>query len=158
VARKGVRVKTLEVHDIQEIYQMVGALEASALKAAAPSLTLKDYARLRALDQKAAQCVEAGDPEGCYQANFAFHDVFIERCGNRRITSAVHTLKQQLYDWNRKFEKLNTDWEHANLREHETIVDLLEKGVPEQAASFLASVHWGYEVQKAFVNKVYFQA
>ena len=158
VPRKGVRVRTLDVHAIREIYQMAGALEASALLAAAPNLTLKDYARLRTLDKKVGQCVAAGDSEGCYQANFAFHDLFLERCGNQRIMHTVHTLKQQLYDWNRKFESLNTEWEKQNIKEHEEIVNLLEKGEPDRAAAFLTNVHWSFEVQKAFVDKVYFQA
>ena len=158
VPRKGVRVKTLNAQDIQEIYQMIGALEASAILAAAPRLTIKDFSRLRTLDRKISQSVEAGASESCYLANFAFHDLFLERCENQRITRAVHTLKQQLYEWNRKFESLHAEWENQNIKEHEEIVSLLENGEPEKAAAFLTNVHWSFEVQKAFVNKVYFQA
>jgi DNA-binding GntR family transcriptional regulator len=157
VPRKGVLVRTLDSKDIQEIYQMVGALEASALLASAPLLTPKDYVLLRSLDAKGRRSVEEGDSEGCYKANFAFHDLFLDRCGNKRVTTSVHTLKQQLYDWNRKFLNLDKEWEFKNLQEHEDIVECLEKGDPGRAAAIMREVHWSYAVQEAFVKKVYFQ-
>jgi DNA-binding GntR family transcriptional regulator len=157
VPRKGVKVRTLAPEDIREIYQVVGALEGSALAVAAPRLAPEDFARLRALDARIRRCVEKRDPKGCSEANLAFHDLFLERCGNQRIIRLVRTLKQQLYEWNRKFETLEADWESRNLDEHEEMVTLLEQGRAAEAVAWLRDVHWSYEVQAAFVEKVYFQ-
>ena len=157
VPRKGVRVTTLAAEDIREIYQMIGALEGAAIIVAAPQLTLKDYARLRALDAKCSQCIDAKDSAGCYAANFAFHDLFLERCGNQRSLKLVHTLKQQLYDWNRKFETLDPEWERHNLAEHEALVTMLEQGKVAEAAAQMRDVHWDYAEQERFVSRVYFQ-
>ena len=154
--RRGVSVRTLDAMDIKEIYQLVGALEASAVLASAP-LGPGDVARLRELDRRASAAVEAGDWHAYYEHNYAFHDFFLERQGNRRITALVHLKKQQLYDWSRKFERIHTSWENSGLREHEEMVDLLEEGRFEDAAAYLRDVHWGFKVQEAFVNQVYFQ-
>ncbi|BDU74091.1 GntR family transcriptional regulator [Mesoterricola silvestris] len=154
--RRGVAVRTLDATDIKEIYQLVGALEASAVLASAP-LRPGDIPRLRELNRLATLAVEAGDWHAYYEHNYAFHDLFLERQGNRRITALVHRKKQQLYDWNRKFERIHATWEHSGLLEHGEMVDLLEQGRIEDAATYLRDVHWGFKVQEPFVNEVYFQ-
>jgi len=155
--RRGVAVRALGAGDIREIYQLVGALEASALLAAAPALGPGDLAHLRSLDQRALQAVSAGDRDGYRDSNYAFHDFFLDRMANGRITALVHLKKQQLYDWNRKFEQLHPAWEHNGIQEHEAIIDLLDKGEAQAAAAHLRDVHWGFGVQEAFVQQVYFQ-
>jgi DNA-binding GntR family transcriptional regulator len=153
--RRGVAVRTLEAQDIKEIYQLMGSLEATAVLASAP-LGRQDIARLRHLDRLALRAVDAGDREGYYLNNYAFHDFFLERLGNARVTALVHLKRQQLYDWNRKFEHIHATWEHSGLHEHEEIVGLLERGRAAEAAAYLRDVHWGFKVQEAFVRQVYF--
>jgi DNA-binding GntR family transcriptional regulator len=154
--RRGVAVRTLEARDIQEIYQLVGALEATAVLAAGASLTAADLEGLRALDQGALVAIEAEDRVGYYRNNYAFHDFFLERLGNGRITDLVHLKKQQLYDWNRRFEHLHTPWEHSGIHEHDEIIRLLAEGAVAEAAAYLREVHWGFKVQEPFVKQVYF--
>lgn len=154
--RRGVAVRALDGQDIREIYQLVGALEANALRIAAPTLGPEDLAHLRELDRRSAVAMEQGDLEAYYESNYAFHDFFLNRMGNRRITTLVHLKKQQLYDWNRKFQEFHPTWEHSGLHEHEEIIALLAKGEAEAAAAYLRDVHWGFKVQESFVNQVYF--
>jgi DNA-binding GntR family transcriptional regulator len=155
--RRGVSVRSLSPGDIQELYQMVGALEAGALLAAAPALTAQDLAYLRELDRRALQAVEDGDLDAYYENNYAFHDFFLDRLGNGRITALVHLKKHQLYDWNRKFEHIHASWERSGIHEHEEVLRLLEAGAFEAAAAYLRDVHWGFKVQEDFVRQVYFQ-
>jgi DNA-binding GntR family transcriptional regulator len=154
--RRGVAVRSLEVKDIQEIYQLVGALEGAALLAVAPSLSAGDLAHLRELDQRALGAIEAGNPEAFHEHNYAFHDFFLYRYGNGLITTLVHRKKQQLYEWNRRFERLHVNWEQSGIHEHEEVLRLLERGAFEDAAAFLRDVHWGFKVQEAFVQQAYF--
>jgi DNA-binding GntR family transcriptional regulator len=156
VPRRGVAVRSLEARDIQEIYQLVGALEGAALLAVAPGLTRMDLAHLRDLDQRALQAIDQGDLEGFHENNYAFHDFFLNRLGNGRITALVHSKKQQLYDWNRRLERLHVNWEHSGIQEHEEVLRLLEAGAIPEAAAFLRDVHWGFKVQEAFVKQAYF--
>jgi len=154
--RRGVAVRSLEVKDIQDIYQLVGALEGAALLAVAPSLSAGDLAHLRELDQKALGAIEAGSPEAFHEHNYAFHDFFLHRYGNGLITALVHRKKQQLYEWNRRFERLHVTWEHSGIHEHEEVLRRLERGAFDEAAAFLRDVHWGFKVQEAFVQQAYF--
>jgi DNA-binding GntR family transcriptional regulator len=154
--RRGVAVRTLEPGDIRELYQLVGALEATAVLAAGPGLTAADLDQLRALDQAALDCVERDDLEGYYRHNYGFHDFFLERLGNGRITALVHLKKQQLYDWNRRLEHLHAPWEHSGIHEHDEIIRLLAEGAVAEAAAYLRDVHWGFNVQEPFVKQVYF--
>lgn len=155
--RRGVAVRALEEHDIREIYQLVGALEGSALLAVAPQLSPGDLRRLRDLDARSREAVDNGDLEGYYENNYAFHDYFLDRHGNRRMAALVRLKKQQLYDWNRKFERLHAQWDSSNIQEHEEIIRLLEAGAFQAAADYLRDIHWGFAVQEAFVQEAYFQ-
>jgi DNA-binding GntR family transcriptional regulator len=154
--RRGVAVRSLNLRDIQEIYQLVGALESAALLAVAPGMTAEDFAHLRDLDLKAKQAIDRDDPEAFYENNYGFHDFFLDRLGNGRITALVHSKKQQLYDWNRKFDRLHANWENSGVFEHEEVIRLLEAGAIQEAAAYLRDVHWGFNVQEPFVNQVYF--
>jgi DNA-binding GntR family transcriptional regulator len=154
--RRGVAVRALDLKDIREIYQLVGSLEAGALVAAAPGLTPEDLARLRRMDRDSAEALERGDQDAYNANNYAFHDFFLERQGNGRIISLVHLKKHQLYDWNRKFEHLHDTWDVSGIHEHEEILRLLEAGDVQGAAAHLRDVHWGFNVQEAFVQQVYF--
>lgn len=156
VPRKGVMVNPLERKDIQEIYQLVGALESSALLVAAPRMDQSHFRTLRELDAKSLAALSAGCIEEHYEHNFAFHDLFLEVCGNPRITKTVHLQKQRLYEWIRKMD-FNLVWEHRNVEEHETIVSLLEQGKASEAAVYLRDTHWGFEVQESFVEDFYFK-
>jgi DNA-binding GntR family transcriptional regulator len=155
--RRGVSVRTLDERDIREIYQLVGALEASALLAVAPRLGAADFQRLRDLDERSRQAVASGDLDAYYESNYEFHDFFLDRHGNQRMTALIHLKKHQLYDWSRKFERPHAQWDRNNIQEHEEIIRLLETGAFQAAADYLRDVHWGFAVQAAFVQEAYFQ-
>ena len=154
--RRGVAVRTLEEADIRELYQLIGALEAAAVAAIGSTMSAADIARLRELDQLALEAIERGDQEAFYEHNAAFHDFFLARFGNERITELVHSKKQQLYEWNRRFERLHASWERSGLQEHESFLRLLEQGAAPEAATVLRDVHWGFQVQAPFVHEAYF--
>lgn len=156
IPRKGVMVNALDRKDIQEIYQLVGALESSALLVAAPRMDKSHFAALREHDARSIAALAAGDMAGHMEHNFAFHDIILEVCGNQRIIKAVHLQKQRLYEWIRKME-INLDWESRNIEEHETIVGLMEKGKAVEAAAYLRDTHWSFQVQEPFVEDFYFK-
>ncbi|GLH73938.1 GntR family transcriptional regulator [Geothrix limicola] len=155
--RRGVAVRSLDLRDIQEIYQLVGALESAAVLAVGPTMTPSDFVHLKNLAYRTRRAIDEGDHEGYYESNYAFHDFFLDRLGNGRISALVHSKKQQLYDWNRKFERLHVNWEHSGMNEHEEVIRLLETGAFQEAAAYLRDVHWGFNVQESFVHQVYFQ-
>jgi DNA-binding GntR family transcriptional regulator len=153
--RRGVQVRTLTRDDIRHIYEIVGALEGTALLAAFPRLGPAERRSLRRLNSEMKRAVETGDFDLYYERNLAFHDVFLDRCFNPRLLRLVRTLKHRLYDWPRRRGFVKA-WELASVREHAHLVRLVEKGAARAAADHLRDVHWSYRVQERFVEQYYF--
>jgi DNA-binding GntR family transcriptional regulator len=154
--RRGVRVQPLTLDDIRHLYEVVGALEGAALLAAFPKLGKAERARLRRLNGEMKTAVLAGDFDRYYDLNLAFHDVFLDRCGNERLVRIVRAHKQRLYDWPRR-QGLVKEWELASLEEHAAFVDLVARGDARGAADHLRDVHWSFPVQERFIHRYYFE-
>ena len=153
--RRGFRLNALTLDDIRHFYEIIGALEAAALTTVGPSLGPADFARMRALDAAMAEAVTARDFDRYYEANLAFHDVYLRRSDNARLVSQVHLLKQRLYDWPRR-ETMVQAWEQHSVVEHEDFLLLLERGAIAEAAAHLQNVHWSFTVQERFIQAYYF--
>jgi DNA-binding GntR family transcriptional regulator len=153
--RRGFRLNALTLDDIRHFYEIIGALEAAALRSVGPQLRPADFARMRALDAAMADAVAARDFDRYYQSNLAFHDVYLCRSDNARLVSQVHLLKQRLYDWPRR-ETMVQAWEQHSVVEHEAFLSLLERGAVDEAAAHLQNVHWSFAVQERFIQDYYF--
>jgi DNA-binding GntR family transcriptional regulator len=153
--RRGFRLNDLTLGDIRHFYEIIGALEASALRSVGPSLGPADFTRMRQLDTEMAAAVAARDFDRYYAANLAFHDVYLARSDNTRLVSQVHLLKQRLYDWPRR-QTMVQAWEQHSVVEHEDFLALLERGAVDEAAAHLQNVHWSFQVQEPFVRAYYF--
>ena len=153
--RRGFRLEALTLADIRHFYEIIGALEAAALKAVGPALGPADLARMRQLDAVMTEAVAARDFDRYYAANLAFHDVYLARSDNTRLVAHVRLLKQRLYDWPRRQRMLQA-WEQHSVAEHEDLVRLLERGEFDAAATHLREVHWSFAVQERFIHAYYF--
>jgi DNA-binding GntR family transcriptional regulator len=153
--RRGVRVEALTVEDVRHMYEVVGALEGAAVLAAFPRLGAEERAALRRLNREMEDALDADDFDRYYEANLAFHDVFLDRCGNEQLVRIVRRLKQRLYDWPRRrgFVK---EWELASLEEHAAFARLVAKGDATAAADHLRDVHWSFAVQEPYIRRYYF--
>jgi DNA-binding GntR family transcriptional regulator len=153
--RRGFRLNALTLDDIRHFYEIIGALEAAALRSVGPALGPADFARMRALDAAMTEAVAARDFDRYYEANLAFHDVYLQRSDNTRLVSLAHLLKQRLYDWPRR-ETMVQAWEQHSVVEHEDFLALLERGAIDDAAEHLQRVHWSFAVQRPFIHAYYF--
>jgi DNA-binding GntR family transcriptional regulator len=153
--RRGFRLNALTLDDIRHFYEIIGALEAAALRSVGPALGPADFARMRALDAAMTEAVAARDFDRYYEANLAFHDVYLQRSDNARLVSLAHLLKQRLYDWPRR-ETMVQAWEQHSVVEHEHFLALLERGAVDDAAEHLQRVHWSFAVQRPFIQAYYF--
>jgi DNA-binding GntR family transcriptional regulator len=155
--RRGFRLNEITLEDIRSFYEIIGALEAAALRTVGFSLGPLDFARMRALDAAMADAVAARDFDRYYDANLAFHDVYLRRSDNARLIAQVQLLKQRLYDWPRRAAMMQA-WEEHSVVEHEEFLALLERGHVEAAADHLQHVHWSFTVQEKYIHAYYFAA
>jgi len=153
--RRGFTLNELTLDDIRHFYEIIGALEAAALRSVGHSLAAADFARMRTLDAAMTKAVAARDFDRYYDANLAFHDVYLARSDNARLVAQVHLLKQRLYDWPRRDHMMQA-WEQHSVVEHEEFLALLERGNVEAAADHLQHVHWSFTVQERYIRAYYF--
>jgi DNA-binding GntR family transcriptional regulator len=152
--RSGITVRRLTEEDIRNLYQMIGALEASVLVTESESLTDEKIAAMRAHNEEGRAALAVDDFDRYYAANLSLHDGYLQLSNNRELIHAVTAMKQRLYDFPRK-RTFVKEWELASVDEHEEIISHLETGDFAWAAEIVRDVHWSFEVQKDFIRSYY---
>ncbi|MCK9996719.1 MAG: GntR family transcriptional regulator [Candidatus Krumholzibacteria bacterium] len=152
--RSGIRVRRLTEQDIRNLYQMIGALEASVLVTESAALTDEKIARMRRHNDEGRAALALNDFDRYYNANLALHDSYLKLSGNGELVHAVTAMKQRLYDFPRKRTFIKA-WELASVDEHEDIISHLEAGDFARAAEVVRETHWSFEVQKDFIRSYY---
>jgi len=96
---KGYRVAQLDDQMARDFYPIVAALEALALRLAAPIVKID----LPLLEQANRALHEArSDPRAAMEADAAFHRLLLTRCPNARLIQLIESLKLQL----RRYESI----------------------------------------------------
>jgi DNA-binding GntR family transcriptional regulator len=152
--RRMIVVNTLSVRDIRSYYEIIGALESIALLKAFDGLTPSDIDRMQALNDGMREALAANDFDLYYDRNLAFHNTFLNLCGNDSLVKIVNTLKKRLYDFPR-LKGFVKEWEENSTVEHQALIDLVRQGRAQDAANQIRDVHWSFGVQEAFVRKYY---
>ena len=151
---RGVIVSELTLQDFRDCYQVIGALECSALLSAYPLLKKTGVSRMAALNTEMRDAIQAGDFDGYYEKNIDFHKTYLDLAGNPTLSETVDVLKKKLYEFSRPKAFLK-EWEEVSMTEHDRLVELLQDGQPRKAAEFLRNTIWSFEVQKKFIATYY---
>ena len=153
--RRGVMVRALDLADIRDIYQILGALEGQAAAKADGKITAEDCDRMEDLYHSMIELLASDDFPAFYSANLAFHDVYLDLCDNRDLVHMVRVLKERLYDFPRRNAYIKA-WETASNEEHARIVECFRSGDFHAAARWIREVHWSFEVQERYIRSYYF--
>ncbi len=153
--RRGVRVAELTLERVRDNYQLLGALEATAMREVRLRLDVERVERMDELVGEMRAALDRDDFESFYARNLEFHDGWLELSGNAELKRTVHTLKQRLYDFPGHAGLLK-EWELASCDEHAHIVELLRLGEVDRAADYLRDVHWSFSVQERFIRQYHF--
>lgn len=131
--RRGVRVAGFSLDEVREVAEMRAALEALALRNAAPHLT-------KAILDQAEDANRAGDRARDVQAwedaNRTFHRIILTPCGMPRLLKAIDDLQTASARF--LFSGWRAEWEAPTDRDHRAILDALRSGQADLAASVLA--------------------
>jgi len=152
--RRKVVVNVLTDRDIKDYYEIIGALESIAILRAADRLKPQELDYMDELNQEMKKAIEADDFDLYYEKNLAFHNVYLQACGNDKLMKIVNNLKKRLYDFPRPAGFVK-EWEQSSTGEHARLLDYLRRGQKEEAASYVRDVHWSYEVQEKFIVQYY---
>lgn len=155
--RRGVVVNVLTLKDIRSYYEILGALESAALLSCFNKIKATEIKRLKVLNAKMSQAISCDDFNSYYQNNLKFHNIYLDLCGNDLLKKMVNNLKRKLYDFPRQ-QGFVKEWEEESIKEHQKLVDLIERGKPQEASRFIRDVHWSYTVQEKYIQKYYSHA
>lgn len=148
--RRGVMVNVLSLEDVQNFYQIIGALEGEVLKTVFPLLAESHIAALRHLNAEMKKAISAGNFDTYYRLNIQFHDVFLNLSPNRSIRPLLMPFKQRLYDFQRR--PYVKDWEFRNTEEHSQLIEAIGRTDVGEAVRLLRDVHWSYTVQESYIR------
>ncbi len=154
-ARRGIYVNSLSLQEIEQFYQVIGALEQSALLMTGARLESAAIAEMRQLNEGMRHSLQEDQYDRFYQLNLAFHNSYLYPSQNQHLIRIVDNLKKRLYDFPNP-EKWLKEWELSSVEEHERLVEYLEQKDVSAAARFVHDVHWGFEYQRTFIVKYYF--
>ena len=152
--RRMVIVNTLTEPDIRNYYEIVGSLESMALLKAFDTLKPSDIDAMQRLNDGMKEAIGANDFDLYYERNLAFHNTFLNLCGNDSLVKLVNNLKKRLYDFPRA-KGFVKEWEESSIVEHQALIDLLRKGRGQDAANHIRDIHWSFKVQEGFVRRYY---
>lgn len=99
IPRKGAVVTDLSEREVEEFYSIKSILEGYAARMAAEKMTVKDFDRLEAINERLGQLAEAGDVKTFFRVHDEFHEVFIRAAGNDKLFTLIGQLL-------RKFNRL----------------------------------------------------
>jgi len=154
IPRRGVVVNHLSLQDIKNYYEIIGSLESMAILLACPTMQDSDIKTMRTLTERMSEALDRNDFNAYYTNNLKFHNVFLHRCENPYLLKIVNNLKKRLYDFPRQ-EGFIKEWEEDSVKEHQTLLELIERRKYGEAARFMRDVHWSYQVQEKYIIKYY---
>jgi DNA-binding GntR family transcriptional regulator len=141
---KGASVRQIRLHETIEAFEVRAALEALAARAAAPRLKGRCQ-ELRRVAKAVVESAQRRDFAAFQEQNQQFHRTIVEAAGNSILLKTWDSLFFQVRT-RFTMDYLQSADPVAIAREHLPIVDALESGDPDLAASLLAS-HSNHLVQ-----------
>ena len=151
--RRGILVNKLTFQEIENIYQIIGTLEATVITAVFDNFTKSHIDKMKQLNVNQITALKKKDFDRYYRLNLDFHDVFLDLSDNETLKKIIKPLKQRLYDFPRR--GYLEDWEKQHLDEHEKLIKAIAKGERQEAASVIRDEHWSFDVHKKYLDRFY---
>ncbi|MCI5697527.1 MAG: GntR family transcriptional regulator [Clostridiales bacterium] len=144
IPRRGFVVRELTLRDFSELYSTIGVLEGEAAFLACPLLSDRDLADMKFYLESMKLAINQHNFNIYHKQQETFHDIFVDKCGNRVLINTLENLKKQLIkrDFN---EETHPDIQEVLLetnREHERIYNLFVEKDAKGVSDFLKNVHW----------------
>ncbi len=152
--RKGIIVNSLSLNDIRDFYQIIGALESTALYESKRNLKNKDIEKMLFLNDEMKNAIEGNKFDLYYENNLQLHNIFIKYSPNNDLKNIIEIKRRRLYDFPRKTGFIK-DWEVESIMEHTVLIKYIEDGKIQEASDYLRNVHWSFDIHEKFIRKYY---
>ena len=118
---RGASVAPLTIADLDEVFPIMGALEALSGELACRNATGQQIARAQALHKQMVEKYEAGALSAYFRLNEKIHEVILEAAGNRTLEKMQHGLAGRVRRARYMANMSPARWEQA-VDEHEEII------------------------------------
>jgi DNA-binding GntR family transcriptional regulator len=133
IPRRGMRVVPLSPEDMQEIYEVLTALEVTAVDLLARrNLPPKELASLDEALQDMQTCLAGDDLDGWARADARFHKALITLAGNKRLAGMAATLADQVHRARMVTLRLRPRPDQS-IEEHREVLEALKAGDHQRA-------------------------
>jgi DNA-binding GntR family transcriptional regulator len=132
--RRGAYVTEMSAEDVQQVYRLLGLLEADAAAEVAENASDGEIAELRALHDKLEKQTRQRD--AFFAANEQFHLRLLAIAGNRWRSQIVGDLRKVM-KLNRHHSLFKQGRMAESLAEHRAVMQALENRRPDQAAHLM---------------------
>ena len=137
--QRGIRINELSQQDIEDLYEMLGALDSRVLIAVFDKVGPSEIEKMKTLNQEMLENISGNTFARYWDLNTGFHNVYLSLSSNRPILKQINIIRQRLFEFGKK------DWilkmREMNHREHSIMIELIEKGEAVQAADYMRDVH-----------------
>lgn len=152
--RRGVLVNRLDLGEIRNYYEVIGALESTVVRTHLHQIGRTELNRMEQLNRDMLEAIEREDFGTYYDLNLNFHQMFLDLSDNAAIQRVILPMKRRLYDFPRR--GYIAAWEIRNCVEHQELMDFISRGDAEGAARVLRDVHWSFAYQEDYIRQFYF--
>lgn len=138
--QRGIMINELSRIDLENIYEVLGALDSRALLSVFDQLTPAHIDQMKQINMEMYQSVSDKEFYRYFELNTAFHNVYLDLSTNDMLLAQVNIIRQRLFDfgakggWIEKVRKLN-------YTEHLKLIELIEQGDAKVVSSFIRDVH-----------------
>lgn len=133
---RGARVRPITLHELEEAFPLMGALEALAGELACQHITAAQLKQLRRSHELMLGCFETQDLQGYFKHNQRIHELIMQAARNETLVQTYRSLASRVrrsrYLANMSAER----WQQA-VNEHEDILDAIEARDGERLGAIL---------------------
>lgn len=137
--QRGIRINELSQQDIEDLYEMLGALDSRALLSVVDTIGSEEIDKMKKINHEMLTNIAGTKFSRYWDLNTLFHDVYLSLSMNVPLLNQINILRRRLFefgkkDWSRKMRQMNFD-------EHLTMIELIEKREAVKAADFMRDFH-----------------
>jgi len=137
--QRGVRINKLTQRDIQDLYEILGALDSRALLSVFDQMGPSRIETMTRINEKMLKNITNEDFNVYWDLNTAFHHTYLDLSLNRPLVNQLIIVRHRLFefgkkDWSMKMRQMNYD-------DHVRLIELIKAGDPVAAADFIRDVH-----------------
>ena len=138
IPNRGVFVRRMDRHDVEEVYDLRAGLTGLAGSLVTARITDAEMDRLRALVAAMDESAAVDDFPSFYPVNLEFHDRLVEHCGQRRLAALYRSLAKELSLFRQTGLTQPGNLVISNA-EHRAILDAVRSRDPRRAAGAMES-------------------